>query len=252
VVTIEQRRADYTQLMQQVPAINQLFQIDSDGREALRLTRSTVSIGSGEDFSRDPLFTQAGTRGVSFGKAYFRDSRPLMSIAVKHSGPDAAVTVAEIDLRFLSGFVGEAQVGKIGSAYLVDPKGVVLASSSRADSPGKNLSTLPQIATLLRTGNETAASGRDDDGNAVLAAAEPVPRLGWFAVFAPQGTPADIIKKLNAGLNEVLKQPDIAGRLKQLNIDSRANTPDEFRTFVADETEKWGKVVRDAGIKLGS
>ena len=74
----------------------------------------------------------------------------------------------------------------------------------------------------------------------------------WNGVFVPAGTPADIVKKLNAGLNEVLKQPDIMARLKQLNIDSRANTPDEFRTFVADETEKWGKVVRDAGIKLGS
>ncbi|MET0669608.1 MAG: tripartite tricarboxylate transporter substrate-binding protein [Xanthobacteraceae bacterium] len=74
----------------------------------------------------------------------------------------------------------------------------------------------------------------------------------WNGVFVPAGTPADIIKKLNAGLNEVLRQPDIMARLKQLNIDSRANTPDEFRTFVADETEKWGKVVRDAGIKLGS
>jgi tripartite-type tricarboxylate transporter receptor subunit TctC len=74
----------------------------------------------------------------------------------------------------------------------------------------------------------------------------------WNGVFVPAGTPADVVKKLNAGLNDVLKQPDIQARLKQLNIDSRANTPDEFRSFVADETEKWGKVVRDAGIKLGS
>ena len=74
----------------------------------------------------------------------------------------------------------------------------------------------------------------------------------WNGVFVPAGTPADIVKKLNAGLNEVLKQPDIKARLQQLNIDARANTPDEFRAFVAAETEKWGKVVRDAGIKLGS
>ena len=74
----------------------------------------------------------------------------------------------------------------------------------------------------------------------------------WNGVFVPVGTPSDIVKKLNAGLNEVLRQPDIVARLKQLNIDSRANTPDEFRAFVAEETVKWGKVVRDAGIKLGS
>ena len=46
--------------------------------------------------------------------------------------------------------------------------------------------------------------------------------------------------------------PDIVARFKSLNIDFKENTPQEFRSFVAAETEKWGKVVRDAGIKLGA
>ena len=70
-------------------------------------------------------------------------------------------------------------------------------------------------------------------------------------MFVPAGTLAGDHRKLNAGLNEVLRQPDIQARLKQLNIEYRQNTPDEFRAFVAAETEKWGKVVREAGIKLG-
>jgi len=73
----------------------------------------------------------------------------------------------------------------------------------------------------------------------------------WNGVFVPAGTPAAIVSKLNAGLNEVLRQGDIVARLKQLNVDFRQNTPDQFRAFVADETAKWGKVVREAGIKLG-
>jgi tripartite-type tricarboxylate transporter receptor subunit TctC len=73
----------------------------------------------------------------------------------------------------------------------------------------------------------------------------------WNGVFVPTGTAPAIIAKLNAGLNEVLRQPDIVEHLKKLNVDFKANTPDEFRAFVAAETEKWGKVVRDAGIKLG-
>jgi tripartite-type tricarboxylate transporter receptor subunit TctC len=73
----------------------------------------------------------------------------------------------------------------------------------------------------------------------------------WNGVFVPAGTPAAIIGRLNAGLNEVLRQPDIQSRLKQLNIDYRQNTPDEFHAFVAEETKKWGDVVREAGIKLG-
>ena len=73
----------------------------------------------------------------------------------------------------------------------------------------------------------------------------------WNGVFVPTGTSPEIVKKLNAGLNEVLKQPDVVARFKSLNIDSRQNTPGEFRTFVTEETAKWGKVVREAGIKLG-
>ena len=73
----------------------------------------------------------------------------------------------------------------------------------------------------------------------------------WNGVFVPTGTSPEIIKKLNAGLNQVLRQPDIVAHLKQLNVDFKENTPDEFRAFVAEETDKWGKVVREAGIKIG-
>jgi tripartite-type tricarboxylate transporter receptor subunit TctC len=49
----------------------------------------------------------------------------------------------------------------------------------------------------------------------------------------------------------VLRQPDIVERLKQLNAEFRENTPEEFRGFVAAEMEKWGRVVREANIRLG-
>jgi tripartite-type tricarboxylate transporter receptor subunit TctC len=73
----------------------------------------------------------------------------------------------------------------------------------------------------------------------------------WNGVFVPTGTSGEIIKKLNAGLNAVLRQPEVIAHLKQLNVDFKENTPEEFRAFVAEETAKWGKVVREAGIKIG-
>jgi tripartite-type tricarboxylate transporter receptor subunit TctC len=88
----------------------------------------------------------------------------------------------------------------------------------------------------------------------VPAVAETLPGFEayeWNGVFVPAGTPAHIVGKLNAGLNAVLRQPDIAARLKQLNVESRENTPEEFRAFVAAEMEKWGRVVREANIRLG-
>lgn len=73
----------------------------------------------------------------------------------------------------------------------------------------------------------------------------------WQGLFAPSGVAPEIVAKLNAGLNTVLLKPDVAARLQQLNVESRANTPQEFRAFVASEIDKWGKVVREANIKLG-
>jgi tripartite-type tricarboxylate transporter receptor subunit TctC len=88
----------------------------------------------------------------------------------------------------------------------------------------------------------------------VPAVAETLPGFEayeWQGLFVPAGTPAEIVQKLNAGLNAVLRQPDIAERLKQLNAEFRQNTPEEFRGFVAAEMEKWGRVVREANIRLG-
>jgi tripartite-type tricarboxylate transporter receptor subunit TctC len=88
----------------------------------------------------------------------------------------------------------------------------------------------------------------------VPAVAETLPGFEayeWQGVFAPAGTPPEIVQKLNAGLNAVVGQPDIAERLKQLNVETRANTPEEFRAFVAAEIEKWSRVVREANIRLG-
>jgi tripartite-type tricarboxylate transporter receptor subunit TctC len=73
----------------------------------------------------------------------------------------------------------------------------------------------------------------------------------WNGVFVPHGTPKPIVTKLNAALNEALKTPQVAERFKQLNIESRANTPEEFGVFVREQMDKWGKVVKEANIKLG-
>ena len=60
-----------------------------------------------------------------------------------------------------------------------------------------------------------------------------------------------LVDQLNAGVNEVLKQPDVQARFKTLNVDYRHTTPEEFKSFITTETEKWGKIVHEASIKLG-
>ena len=183
VVTLEQRRSDYAQLLNQVSAVSQLSQLNGQGREQLRLSRTAISVGSSIDFSRDGRFTETVSRGVSYQPVYFTNSRPYMSIAVAHSGFNAGVTVAEIDLRFLSDFLGDAQVGRAAFAYVVDPRGQVLASSTKGPEIASDLSALPQVATLMTPNRQASASGTDTEGHPVLTASSTVPKLGWTVFF---------------------------------------------------------------------
>ena len=71
----------------------------------------------------------------------------------------------------------------------------------------------------------------------------------WTGIAAPKGTPADIVDKLNKAVNAALADPVVKGRLAEWGATSLAGSPAEFGKFIADETEKWGKVIRAANIK---
>jgi tripartite-type tricarboxylate transporter receptor subunit TctC len=73
----------------------------------------------------------------------------------------------------------------------------------------------------------------------------------WNGVFAPHGTPAAIVQKLNAGLNKALVSPLVSSRFAELNIESRQNTPAEFGAYVEAQMELWSRVVKEANIRLG-
>lgn len=72
----------------------------------------------------------------------------------------------------------------------------------------------------------------------------------WNGVFVPHGTAPEIVRLLNAAINQATAAGDVRGRFEELNIESRPNTPAEFRSFLADQAERWGKVVKEANIKL--
>jgi tripartite-type tricarboxylate transporter receptor subunit TctC len=72
---------------------------------------------------------------------------------------------------------------------------------------------------------------------------------GWYGVGAPKATPAEIVEKLNKEINAGLADPKIKARLADLGGDALALSPADFGKLIADETEKWGKVVKFTGIK---
>jgi tripartite-type tricarboxylate transporter receptor subunit TctC len=71
----------------------------------------------------------------------------------------------------------------------------------------------------------------------------------WYGVGVPKGTPDDIIEKLNKEINAILAEPKAKARLADLGASLLAGSPADFGKLVADETEKWGKVVKFSGAK---
>jgi tripartite-type tricarboxylate transporter receptor subunit TctC len=71
----------------------------------------------------------------------------------------------------------------------------------------------------------------------------------WTGLLAPAGTPAPIIATLNAATNEILKSPEVQQAYARLQVGTKLVSPEEMKTFMADETRKWTEVIKAAGIK---
>ena len=73
---------------------------------------------------------------------------------------------------------------------------------------------------------------------------------GWAAIGAPKNTPVEIIDKLNKEINTALAHPRIKARLAEFVVPPFVGAPADLDRFVAEETQKWAKVIRAANIKL--
>jgi len=72
----------------------------------------------------------------------------------------------------------------------------------------------------------------------------------WYGISVPRGTPPDVVAKLNSAVNAVLANPKLKTRMQELGGDPMPMTPEGFGKLVADETQKWAKVIRSANIHL--
>ena len=184
--SIEQRRFDALRLLRQVPAITELAQVNSSGKERLRVSRLAMDVvGSGIDFSKEPKFTEAAANKIYYGPVYFRrESEPYMTLALAGTRRDAGVSIAEVNLKLIWDVVSQIKVGEKGSAYVIDRQARLIAH--------------PDISLVLRNTDMSrlahvraagaAASGNSGEhlqvaqnvqGREVLTASAPIEPLGW-------------------------------------------------------------------------
>jgi len=191
---LERRRADFSRLFSQVPALGEMGYIDSSGIQQIRVSRDTfVPPDEHPDRSNDPVFTRARVDLPYFGPVTFESgSEPHMTMALREEGTIGGVTFADVGLKFARDAISGIKVGDAGLAYVVDSNGnLIIHPDITLILARKNLSVLPQVRAAL---NATGAAGgtirqvmvgRDPSGGKVLTATHPIPSLGWH-VFVEQ------------------------------------------------------------------
>ena len=115
---------------------------------------------------------------------------------------------------------------------------------------------LPASIELIRAGKLRALAVTTKTRSSALpdvpALAEIVPGFessAWIGLAAPKGTPAEVIDRLNKEINAALADPKIKARFAELSGIVLGGTPAEFGNYIAEEAEKWGRVIRAANIQ---
>ncbi len=132
------------------------------------------------------------------------------------------------------GFVG-AMSGEVDMVITVVSSGVGYAKDGRMRGivvmDTKRAQSLPDMPTSAEAGMPELQA------------------VNWYALMAPAGTPRAIIERLHAESVKVMSPPDVQSRLRAIGGEPEARTPDQTAAFLREEYARWGKVIREAGIK---
>ena len=148
----------------------------------------------------------------------------------------AKVKMVHIGYKGAGPVVADLVAGQIHLASVGFPTGLAMVQAGKlraiAVTGAARSSLLPSVPTV----SESGLPGYDV--------------TSWYGVYAPLGTPGNIIAKLHAEMNSVLKAQDVTDRIAALGAEPAPTSPEEFGRITRDEIKKWSKVVLDSGVRL--
>jgi tripartite-type tricarboxylate transporter receptor subunit TctC len=152
----------------------------------------------------------------------FRIRTGIDIVVIPYKGAATAVTdvlAGQVDMTF--------EPTSVLVTHIHDGKVRPLAVTGSARSP-----RLPQVPTMIESGVAGFTS------------------YSWTGILAPAGTPADIVDTLNGAINRGLKSAGMSSSLERLGAEAQAGSPQDFAAFMAEETLKWGAIVKSSGVRL--
>ncbi|KAK53508.1 tripartite tricarboxylate transporter substrate binding protein [Bordetella bronchiseptica] len=122
-----------------------------------------------------------------------------------------------------------------------------------------SFATLATIVPHVRSGKLRGIAVTGDQRSAATPELPTIDEAGvkgfsinnWVGLFAPAGTPDDIVLRMNAEVAKIMQAPEVTARLTPQGERFSPNSPAEFDRFVQEESRKWGKIIRDANLKAG-
>lgn len=187
---MDQRRLEFHKILRLIPAVTEVIHIDAIGKEQILVSRVAMdTLQSGKDRAGEPAFTNAKGGNFWFSPVYFRHrGEPYLTMSVRGRGGEGAVTVAEVNLKFLWDVIQRARVGPKGKAYVVDGRGLLVADSNIGLVLNQTeLAKDPIVTQVLNHSTESgfvAVTGTD----AIVSGFATIDSLGWkVLVQQPEG-----------------------------------------------------------------
>ena len=151
-----------------------------------------------------------------------------------------------------------AKVAGIDIVHVPYKGGAPAIAAVLAGEAAFNFGPMPATAALIKAGRlkAIAVSGTTRSKtfpNVPTVSESGVPgysSIGWFGLMAPKGTPKAIVAKLSAAVEKTIGSPGVSQQLLQLGAEPTTKAPDAYAEFVKEEFARYGKLIREAGIKL--
>lgn len=149
---------------------------------------------------------------------------------------EAGVEITHVPYRGSAPALNDLMAGHVSIGFDYPPSSLPFITSGKLKALGVTSLTRVKVTPDVPTFNEDGLRGFN--------------LLTWYGVFAPKGTSADIVNKLQSTMAEAAKAPDVVKRMDELAVDMVVNSPAEFSKFHRADVATWAKFIKDKNIKI--